>query len=146
MRELFGFLSIFDWITPSIGFLEDAINDPTLLQSNSWTFFIPYDESINNGWNAVTIEELLHQHGVKHWGSQITNGEFFFSVKLEQAQWAEYVLNQYGIPLAELSQGAPRPKPKADHSARSVRQVSGKSSIVSFLDKLLGRDVPPFWP
>ncbi len=112
MRRIFEFLTIFDWITPSIGFIEDIIHDPTLLQSNSWTFFVPYDQSLNAGWNARDIERLLEKHGIRHWGGQYTfpNGEYFFSVKLEQAQWAEYLLLRHGIPLGEKFLGAPRPK------------------------------------
>ena len=108
MKEFFELLSIMDWITPAKGFVEDIINDPTLLQSNSWTFFIPYDQSLESGWNARGVQKLMKQHGIKTWGSQITGGEFFFSVKQEQAQWAEYLLNQNSIPLSPLSQGAPR--------------------------------------
>lgn len=43
MRQLFEVLSIFDWITPTIGFAQDIVNDPTPLQSHSWTFFVPYN-------------------------------------------------------------------------------------------------------
>lgn len=117
MKALFELFSIFDWITPSIGFLEDAINDPTLLQSNSWTFFVPYDVSLNNGWNAFDIEDVLDQHGIKYWGGQITNGEFFLSVKLEQARWAESILIEHGVPLNEKYLGAPKPKQKTNQKS-----------------------------
>lgn len=118
MKEVFEFLSIFDWLTPTIGLIEDLINDPTPFASNSWTFFIPYDQSLESGWNAAMIERLMRGYGIKTWGSQITGGELFFSVKKEQAQWAEYLLNQNSVPLSPLSQGcvlssskgAPRPK------------------------------------
>lgn len=110
MRKFLEFLSNFDWITPSIGLIEDVINDPTLLQTNSWTFFVPYDESINRGWNAFDIADLMKQHGIKTWGRQITGGELFFSVKLQQARWGEYLLLKNGIPLTELSMGPPLPK------------------------------------
>lgn len=133
MRQFFELLSIFDWLTPAIGFLEDIVNDPTLFQSNSWTFFIPYDQSLESGWNALGVENLMKQHGVKTWGSQITGGEFFFSVKLEQAQWAEYLLNQYSVPLSPLSQGAPPLKHKAARSSGS------------FFDKHFDGDQPPFF-
>jgi hypothetical protein len=133
MRQFFELLSIFDWLTPTIGFLEDIINDPTLFQSNSWTFFIPYDQSLESGWNANGIENLMKQHGVKTWGGQITGGEFFFSVKLEQAQWAEYLLNQNSVPLSPLSQGAPRPEGK------SVEKTD------SFFEQHFDQDKPPFF-
>lgn len=106
---IFELLSIFDWITPTKGFIEDAINDPTPFQSNSWTFFVPYGDALGAGWSASDIEDLLAKHGVKTWGSQITGGEFFFSLKLENAGWAEYVMMRYGVPIAEHSMDPPRP-------------------------------------
>lgn len=76
----------------------------------------------------------MERYGIKTWGGQITGGEFFFSVKLEQAQWAEYLLNQRGVPIAPFSQGAPPPKYR-----------SRKSSSDSLLDKHLDSDTPPFF-
>lgn len=139
MREFFEFLTIFDWITPSFGFVEDFINDPTLLRSNSWTFFIPYDQAVNTGWNADAIESLMEQHGIHHWGGQYTypNNEFFFSVKLEQAQWAEYLLLRFGVPIKEKYLGAPRPKRKSGWSSSHQRKNSG-GGLMAFLDDLFG--------
>jgi hypothetical protein len=134
MRGLFEFLSIFDWITPSVGFIEDFINDPSLI--NNWTFFVPYDQSLKSGWNAVDIENLLNQYGVKTWGGQITNGEFFFCVSLEQAQWAEYLLIRYGVPLNERYVGAPPPKKKTKKSSKYIHPKPDRdiiSSINNFL-------------
>lgn len=111
MFKLFELLSIFDWITPTRGLIEDAINDPTLFQVNSWTFFIPYAKSIEVGWNACQIEKILDDGGIKHWGSQITNGEFFFTVPRDQAAEAEYFLNYFGVPIG-LGAGAPLPQPE----------------------------------
>jgi hypothetical protein len=132
MRGLFEFFSIFNWITPVVGFIEDFLNDPTLLQSNSWTFFVPYSRSLDNGWNAFDIEDLMGRHGIKTWGGQITGGEFFFSVKLEQAQWAEYILLNHGVPVNEKYLGAPRPKQKTNRP-RQKRRKSGKDPL-SFID------------
>lgn len=133
MYKLFEFISIFDWITPTWGFIETFWNDPTPLQTNSWTFFVPYDAALNSGWNAVDIEKLLHQHGIKTWGGQITNGEFFVSVKLEQAQWAEYLILRHRIPLNEKFIGAPAPKRK-----KAEKQAGDAWDIFnSFLDKWL---------
>ena len=125
MWKFFEILSIFDWITPLVGLCEDFVNDPTPLQSNSWTFFIPYRESVSNGWNAFDIEDLMRRHGIKAWGGQITNGEFFFSVKLDQAQWAEYLLIRHGVPINERYLGAPRPKEKSGMVHRSKKSEKG---------------------
>lgn len=101
MKWLLEFGSVFDWITPTVGFIQDFVNDPTLLQTNSYTFFVSFDEASKAGWDLRQIRGLLDRHGIKTWGSQITGGDIFFSVKLDQMQWAEYILLRYGIPLSE---------------------------------------------
>lgn len=108
MRGVLEFFSMFDWISPTIGLIEDIANDPTFLQKNSWTFFVPFDEMLENGWSAWNVERLMNEHNIKHWGGMITNGEFYFTVKLERAQWAEYILLKNNIPLTGLSQGPPQ--------------------------------------
>lgn len=99
MRKIFEALSIFDWITPLVGMAETAYHDPTLLQSNSWTFFIPYNSALRAGWNERDIREMLYGQGINSWGSQITNGELFFNVSREQAGEVEYHLSRNGIPF-----------------------------------------------
>jgi hypothetical protein len=101
VRKIFEALSIFDWITPLVGIAETVYHDPTPLQSNSWTFFIPYDNALRAGWNERDIRGMLGQHGISSWGSQITNGELFFTVSREQAQNAEHYLRRNGIPINE---------------------------------------------
>ncbi len=132
MRWLFEFFAVFDWITPSVNIFEHIVNDPTPLQSNSWTFFIPYNRSIGNGWNAFDIEKLMRENGVKMWGTQITNGDLFFTVKLEQAQWAEYLLVRHGIPINEKFLGAPRPK------KRQQKKKNEKFFLDEFFDDWFG--------
>jgi hypothetical protein len=99
MRRLFEFLSLFDWITPAVNIAETVVNDPTPLQSNSWTFFVPYQQALKAGYNGRDIEQLFKRSGIYFWGSQITNGEFFCSVRLDQARQAEELLQRHGIPL-----------------------------------------------
>ncbi len=136
MRKLIELLTIFDWVTPSVGLVEDLLNDPTPLQSNSWTFFIPYDDALSAGWNAVGIEGMLAKFGIKTWGSQISNGAFFFSVKLDQARWAEHLLSRHGVPLQERSLGSPRPKGRRNNSS-AKNNVGLGDDLLSFLDDLL---------
>lgn len=112
MKGLFEALSILDWITPLVGFAETVYHDPTPLQSNSWTFFIPYDNALRQGWNERSIRAMLDENGVSSWGSQITDGELFFSVSQDQAQWAEYFLLRNRVPINERFLGAPAPKSK----------------------------------
>jgi hypothetical protein len=144
MRGLIELMTIFDWITPTVGFIEDFYNDPTPLQTNSWTFFVPYDESLSGGWNAAMIERTLSQNGVKHWGGQITGGRYFVSVPVDQARRAEHLLTGQGVPLDPLSLGAPAPKGEqrlpahlltSDITMADVQLVS----TVSPLGRLAGR-------
>ncbi len=107
MRKIIEALTVFDWITPVVGFIEDAINDPHPLQLHSWTFFVPYDQALGNGWNAAMVEKLLDQYGIHHWGSQITSGKFFFKVPLEYARVVEYLLADSGVPVDSRSLGTP---------------------------------------
>ena len=109
------------------------MNDPTPLQSNSWTFFIPYDDALSAGWNAVSIEKMLAKFGIKTWGSQITNGTFFFRVKLDHANWAESLLSGSGIPLQPRSVGSPRPKRNRKKSKAPKRARRG-DDFLSFFD------------
>lgn len=113
--EAAGVVSIFDWITPLFGIVETVYNDPTPLQSNSWTFFIPYKTSLfSRGWNGRDIEKLLKQHGIKTWGAGFGEGEFFTTVSLDQAQYAEHILLRHRVPINERFVGAPPPKPKKE--------------------------------
>lgn len=136
-RKVFEALSIFDWVTPLIGFAQDIINDPTPLQTNSWTFFIPYDAALAAGWNAIQIEDFLNQYGVKNWGSQITGGELFFSVQLEKAQWAEYLLLRQGIPINPKYLGAPRPKAGALATTTTPAGRQHKPGLLGWLDRVI---------
>lgn len=145
MRQFFEILSIFDWVTPTVGFVEDIINDPHPLQPNSWTFFIPYGKSIESGYNARQIEKMLDQAGVKHWGSQITGGEFFFTVPKGHAAAAEYLLGNAGVPIG-LGAGAPPPETEmnsaADFAVVGVVRVGPSLSarlIAAFVSKCFGR-------
>lgn len=106
MRAIIQFFASFDVITPAIGLVQDIINDPTLMGKNSWTFFIPYSSSLGNGWNAADIDKLMKTRGIKTWGTQITNGDLFFSVSRDEAKTAEFILSANNIPIAERSRGA----------------------------------------
>jgi hypothetical protein len=113
MRKLFEALSIFDWLTPTIALLED-IAEGGPFSSDVWTFYIPNDKAIGAGWSAAHIENLLGQYGIRTWGGLVHLGEYFFKVKLNQAAWAEHVLDKHGVPINRKARGAPR-----SHSTRS---------------------------
>ena len=132
LLKFFELLSIFDWVTPTVAILED-IAEGGPLNLDAWTFYIPYEKAVSKGWSAVDIEELLRQYGIKTWGGLARFGEFLFSVKLEQAAWAEYVLTRYGIPVHERSLGAPHPK-GGRRQAPHGKQGQSSGEPFSFLE------------
>jgi hypothetical protein len=141
VRKVFEFLTLFDWITPAIGVFESLANDP--LQMNTWTFFIPYDEALDAGWNANGIRRLMGKHGISYWGEQFAypNGVFFFKVRLEQAQWAEYLLLRYGVPLHKRFKGAPRVKGRRHFAKSSSPLPETRDTFLfpnDFIDTFLG--------
>jgi hypothetical protein len=136
MRRLFEILSLIDWITPVAAFVEDVAEGGPL-DLDAWTFFIPYDRAVSKGWSEAHIEELLSHFGVRTWGGLVNFGVFSFSVKLEQAAWAEYVLTSNQIPIHERSIGAPRlPTRKEQDSGR--KQEKHRDAL-SFIDDLVDR-------
>lgn len=112
--RLFQLLTVFDWPTPSKGFIEDIINSESALdfiaQTSSWTFFVPYDEMIEAGWDAEKLEKALNKRGIKTWGGQFTGNTYFFSVKQHKGRMAEAFMNTYSIPMHARSRGAPMPR------------------------------------
>lgn len=63
---------------------------------SAWPFFIPAESE----WQPATIRPILNAHGIPNWGWGKQGGEFFFQVKLRQASWAQYLLQQQGVPLS----------------------------------------------
>lgn len=136
MRKIFDFLSIFDWVTPTKAFVESVAHDPTFFGTKSWTFFIPYDASLKNGYNAAQIKDLMESVGIKTWGKQISGGDFFFTVSQNQARYAERVLLQNNIPLRQESLGAPAPPDKKYNNKKSEAGGGVLSAIDKFIDSL----------
>jgi hypothetical protein len=92
-----------------------------LLGLNAWPFFVPIDSE----WGPSTIRSILADHGIENWGWGKHRGEFFFQVKLRQANWAQYLLLQRGVPLSgqlldEGRRSAYRPEPR-----RTLRPLHG---------------------
>jgi hypothetical protein len=91
---------------------------------SAWPFFI----SAESGWEPSSIQSILNEHGIPNWGWGKHKGEFFFQVKLRQASWAQYLLQQHGVPLSgqlldEGGRSAYRPAARP-----SLRAVAGATS------------------
>ena len=103
----------FDWISPLAGILGDIMNGP------SHTFLIPYGSSPLSGRE---IAWMLGKRGVKTWGLMIVSGTLMVSVRLNQARWAQHLLEQSGVPLEN-------PLPAQTRKRRSgSRRMPGRAS------------------
>jgi len=81
-----------DWITPTIGIIQDIANGP------SETFVM----AENAGHSGREVEALLKARGVKSWGWMglpFPQDGIMFSVSKRQASWARYILSQNGVTL-----------------------------------------------
>jgi hypothetical protein len=136
MRKLFQFFAAFDWISPTIGFLEDVWNDPTIMGKNTWTFFFSYSELIDRGWDPYSLRRILGGYGIKCWGSQLTRDRYFFNVDIKQASWAEYILGANNIPIDPKSVGAPRYSPKHSPQSHPAQKQNKSSDPLDFLDSM----------
>jgi hypothetical protein len=60
---------------------------------SSWRFAVPREGGLS-GWE---IEQMLATYGVRIWGRWFDSEYLYFNVKIEQANWAEYLLKRRGI-------------------------------------------------
>ncbi len=81
----------FDWITPSIAFIQDFFSGPVS------DFGIP----VNPYWGSREIRRLLNNHDVHVWGLMYNfDGDvLLFTVNRRQADMTYYLLRKMGIPL-----------------------------------------------
>ena len=90
LDSILGIASTFDWISPVAGFMGDLMNGP------SHTFLIPWAGCPLNGRE---IGSMLRKRGVRYWGMMIVSGTLMISVRLNQARWAQHLLDQAGVPI-----------------------------------------------
>lgn len=81
--------SSFDWITPALAMVKDVVNRP------SHTFLIPQD----CGFSGREIARYLRRHGVKTWGLMIVNHTIMLTVRMQQARYAQCLLDRAGVRL-----------------------------------------------
>ena len=112
----------FDWISPLASILGDILNGP------SHTFLIPYDSSPLSGRE---VQLMLGKRGVKTWGLMVVSGTLMVSVRLNQARWAQHLLEQAGVPIENpvpTQQGARRP------TVQNRRPIQERSQILRRLE------------
>jgi hypothetical protein len=106
------FMTIFDWISPVMAWVQDIFNGP------SYTFLVPED----SGWSGREIQGMLKRHGVRVWGLMIVNRTLMLSVRQAQARWAQYLLQRYGVPVENPLVGSHR-NPQRVTSANATSSV-----------------------
>jgi len=81
----------FDWITPTIAFVQDFLHSPAR----------DFGISPLAGWGRGDIKRLLNGSGVQVWGLMynVSGDILMFTVPQAQAQWAYDLLQREGIPI-----------------------------------------------
>ncbi len=126
IRTLWGAMRHADWKEAEarggiLGLIAEFFR--ALTGFSAWPFFV----SAENDWHPATIRPILDAHGIESWGWGKQSGEFFFQVKLRQANWTQYLLQQHGVPLSGqlLDEGARSAyRPAVRQSLRSAPRVT----------------------
>ncbi len=89
--QLLNIGSAFDWITPTIAFIQDLLNGPI------GDFGIP----ANPYWGRKEIKYYLNSYGIPVWGLMynLSGDLLMFTVPLEDAELTFYLLDEAGIPI-----------------------------------------------
>lgn len=88
LDKLFSIGASLDWTTPVATFIQDYQNRPS----------VGYNISVNAGWSAFAVRDLLKTNGVKLWGLTIFGGAITFRTREAQAEFAQYLMDREGIP------------------------------------------------
>lgn len=80
--------SYFDWISPILNLFKMAGRDTR-------AFFVSFD----GRWSGQYLHDLLEEYGVEMIAWEVCNGEQFFYIDADQADWAYKVLVSHGVEL-----------------------------------------------
>ena len=100
----------FDLISPVIAIVGNMLNGP------HHTFMIPFPTVLS----GHDIARLLRRRNIRCWGKIVVNDTFMISVKLDQARYANSVLEQAGVPVSN--------PPDSPQSSRQPRRAQGRQS------------------
>jgi hypothetical protein len=101
----------FDWITPLVTIVRNYRNRPS----------VGYNVPVDGGWSAYAVSGLLKEYGIKHWGLCIFQDTIMFRLRLGQAEFAQYLFDQNGIPYS----GGSNIEADRKHRRRSERLREG---------------------
>jgi hypothetical protein len=112
----------FDWISPTIAFVHDIRNRPS----------VDINVPATAGWSAQDLTSLLQECGIKVWGVMLVGDVIIFSVRKAQALYAQYLLERNGIPYQGGLPGHSRARPAASQEMKAEQKPTG-----NWLDRLL---------
>ena len=132
LDSILGIASTFDWISPVAGFMGDLVNGP------SHTFLIPWASCPLSGRE---IGQMLRKRGVKYWGMMIVSGTLMVSVRLNQARWAQHLLDQAGVPIenplpASEVPGRPQGRNARSRSGQRRKRTGRRSEMGTIVDSV----------
>jgi len=125
--------STFDWITPTLAFVQDICNGPSV------QIACPRDQ----GWSANQIKRMLTRVGIKVWGLMVADDRIIFTVRAAQARYALYWLERSGLQYQSSLEAAearpvhadtPQPLPEEHRPRRSLDGLL--DGIAGFVDAL----------
>jgi len=115
----------FDWITPTVAFVQDFFNGPVS----------DFGISPHAGWGCSDIQHLLNRNGVRVWGLMynVSGDMLMFTVPKTQAKWAYYLLQREGTPILY----APADVINSSKNTNKNTGIPNPFEVVfNFLDKL----------
>ena len=97
-RMLWGSLRYADWADAFarrgvLGWIVEFLR--AITGFSAWPFFVPRSA----GWTQAAIQDLLAARGIITWGWGAAGRDFIFHVKMRHAHWAQYLLQEAGVPL-----------------------------------------------
>lgn len=129
LDTILGIGASFDWISPLASVFGDMVHGP------SHTFLIPCDICPLSGREVAA---LLKRRGVRSWGHMVVSGTLMLSVRLDQAGWAQYLLEEAGVPV-ENPVTASRSARPVRRRGRGGARGSRRSELESIADSV--RDI-----
>lgn len=124
--KLLSVAGAFDWITPTIAFVQDFYYGPIS------DFGIPS----NSSWSASDIKRLLKRNGVHVWGLMfdLSGDMIMFTVRKTQAKWTYYLLDREGVPILYAPDDAVNSQPR--NRKKKTNLTDPFESISTVLDKI----------
>jgi hypothetical protein len=121
-----------DWVSPLMAFIQSWWNRPS----------VGFNVSHECGFSAWQIERFLKSKGIKVWGVMVIDDVITLRVHEAQALYAQYWLNQMGVPYQggiSAASAAKYRQPKEAVSKTSPPQRKELGSIVNAINNIADR-------